>query len=388
MSVSLSGLVSGINVQQLISNLSAAYQQPITLLQNQGQSVQTTLSAWGTLQSSLSSLQSSLSGLQNLNNSNNRSVSVSNTSAVNATVTANAPVGSYSLANIVLAQSQSTYSQDFSSAVNTAIGTGTLQVQVGSGAVTNVNINSTNNSLNGIAAAINNANAGVNAAVVYDGTGYRLTLTGNNTGSGNAFTVAVSGATGSLGTLSYSSGVSGGMSLSQAAQNAAASINGLAISSSTNTLSGAIPGVSLNLLQASGAATIQVAASNTAFVGAVQSFTTAFNKTMTTINQLTAWNPSTQQGGPLLGDASVQNLRTQLLNLISGQGAGVIPGSAYASLGSVGLGLASSGTINLNTGTLSTALNSNFSAVAGLFGQVGSTTNANAQYVSASGTTQ
>ncbi|WP_123104067.1 flagellar filament capping protein FliD [Acidithiobacillus sulfuriphilus] len=388
MSVSLSGLVSGINVQQLISNLSAAYQQPITLLQNQGQSVQTTLSAWGTLQSSLSSLQSSLSGLQNLDNTNNRSVSVGNTSAVNATVTANAPAGSYSLSNIVLAQSQSIYSQDFSSAVNTAIGTGTLQVQVGSGAVTNVNINSTNNSLNGIAAAINNANAGVNAAVVYDGTGYRLTLTGNNTGSGSAFTVAVSGATGSLGSLSYSSGASGGMSLSQAAQNAAASINGLAISSSTNTLSGAIPGVSLNLLQASGSATIQVTASNSAFVSAVQGFTTAFNQTMTTINQLTAWNPSTQQGGPLLGDASVQNLRTQLLDLISGQGVGVASGSAYNSLGSVGLGLTSSGTINLNTGTLNTALNSNFTTVAGLFGQVGSTTNANAQYVSASNTTQ
>ena len=387
MSVSLSGLVSGINVQQLISNLSAAYQQPIKVLESQQQSYQTTLSAWGTLQSSLSSLQSSMSSLQNLSSLNNRSVSLSNNNAATATVSANAATGSYSLSNIVLAQSQSIYSQDFSSASSGAVGTGTLQIQVGSGAVTNVAIGSSNNTLDGIASAINTANAGVNAAVVYDGTGYRLTLTGTGTGASSAFSVTTSGATGSLANLSYSSG-SSGMTLSQAAQNAGVSINGLAVTSASNTISGAIPGVSLNLLQASGSTTLQVSASNSAFVGAVQSFTTAFNKTMGTINQLTAYNAQAGSGGPLLGDASVQGLRTQLLNLISGQGVGVASGSAYNSLGSVGLGLTSSGTISLNTSTLSTALNSAFNSVAGLFGQVGSTSNANVQYVSAGSSTQ
>lgn len=387
MSVSLSGLVSGINVQQLISNLSAAYQQPIMVLESQQQSYQTTLSAWGTLQSSLSSLQSSMSSLQNLSSVNNRSVSLSNNNAATATVSANAATGSYSLSNIVLAQSQSIYSQDFSSASSAAVGTGTLQIQVGSGAVTNVAIGSSNNTLDGIASAINTANAGVNAAVVYDGTGYRLTLTGTGTGASSAFSVTTSGATGSLANLSYSSG-SSGMTLSQAAQNAGVSINGLAVTSASNTISGAIPGVSLNLLQASGSTTLQVSASNSAFVGAVQSFTTAFNQTMGTINQLTAYNAQAGSGGPLLGDASVQGLRTQLLNLISGQGVGVASGSAYNSLGSVGLGLTSSGTISLNTSTLSTALNSDFNSVAGLFGQVGSTSNANVQYVGAGSSTQ
>lgn len=387
MSVSLSGLVSGINVQQLISNLSAAYQQPIMVLESQQQSYQTTLSAWGTLQSSLSSLQSSMSSLQNLSSVNNRSVSLSNNNAATATVSANAATGSYSLSNIVLAQSQSIYSQDFSSASSGAVGTGTLQIQVGSGAVTNVAIGSSNNTLDGIASAINKANTGVNAAVVYDGTGYRLTLTGTGTGASSAFSVTTSGATGSLANLSYSSG-SSGMTLSQAAQNAGVSINGLAVTSASNTISGAIPGVSLNLLQASGSTTLQVSASNSAFVGAVQSFTTAFNKTMGTINQLTAYNAQAGSGGPLLGDASVQGLRTQLLNLISGQGLGVASGSAYNSLGSVGLGLTSSGTISLNTSTLSTALNSDFNNVAGLFGQVGSTSNANVQYIGAGSSTQ
>jgi flagellar hook-associated protein 2 len=391
-SVSISGLVSGINVQSLITSLSAAYQQPITLLQNQQQSYQSTLSAWGSVQSSLSGLQSTVAGLQNVTQLNNRTVNLSNSSAVSGTASANAPLGTYSLSNIVLAQTQSVYSADFASATNTAVGTGTLQIQVGSGSVTNISIDSSNNTLNGIAAAINQSNSGVNAAVIYDGTGYRLTLTGNNTGAANAFTVSTSGATGSLGSLSYSPSVSGGMTESQTAQNASVSINGLAVTSATNTVSGAIPGVSLNLLQASGSTTLTVANDTSAFVTSVQSFVNAFNTAMGTLNQLTAFNPGSNgasgQSGPLIGNAGIQTLRTQLLNLISGQGVGTTPGSAYASLGAVGVSLAQDGTLVLDSGKLGTALQSNYNAVAGLFGQVGAATNANVQYVGAGNSTQ
>jgi flagellar hook-associated protein 2 len=388
-SVSISGLVSGINVQSLITSLSAAYQQPITLLQNQEQSYQTTLSAWGAVQNSLSSLQSAVGSLQNVTSLNNRTVNLSNSSAVSGAASSNAPLGTYSLSNIVLAQTQSVYSQDFASATNTAVGTGTLQIQVGSGSVINVGIDSGNNTLNGIAAAINGSNAGVNAAVIYDGTGYRLTLTGDKTGAANAFTVGTSGATGSLAALSYGPGASGGMTESQTAQNASVSINGLAVTSATNTVSGAIPGVSLNLLQASGSTTLTVANDSSAFVTSVQSFVTAFNSTMSTLNQLTAFNgASSGQSGPLIGNAGIQTLRTQLLNLISGQGVGTTPGSAYASLGAVGLSLAQDGTLVLDSGKLKQALSANYDAVAGLFGQVGSATNANVQYVAAGNNTQ
>ncbi|MEY2341112.1 flagellar filament capping protein FliD [Acidithiobacillus sp. IBUN Pt1247-S3] len=388
MSTSLSGLVSGIDVQSLITNLSAAYQAPITLLQNQEQTQQTTLSAWGTLQSSLSSLQSALGSLQNIGSTNNRSASVANSSLASATASANAQQGSYNLSNIVLAQAQSVYSNNFAS-TSSGVGTGTLQIQVGSGAVQNISISNNNDTLDGIAQAINSANAGVNAGVIYDGTGYRLTLTGTNTGANQSFTVSASGATGSLASLSYSSGASGGMSLSQTAQNAGVSINGLPVTSATNSISGAIPGVSLNLLQAtSGSTTLQVNASNSGFVTTVQSFVSAFNKTMGTINQLTAYNAQAGSGGPLLGNAAVNGLRTQLLNLVSDPAVGLSSSASYNSLGSVGLGLSSSGTINLNTGTLQTALAADYQDVVGLFGQTGQTSNSSVQYVSASGSTQ
>ena len=392
MSVSLSGLVSGIDVQSLVTQLSAAYQKPITLLQNQEQSYQTTLSAWGTVQSALSTLQTAVSSLQAVTQVNNRTVTLSNSAAVSASVSSDAPLASYSLSNIVLAQSENLYSQDFTSAANTTVGTGTLQIQVGSGTATAVTINNSNDTLNGIAAAINNANAGVSAAVVFDGTGYRLTLTGSKTGTANAFTVGVSGATGSLGSLAYSSSTgASGLTESQTASNASLTINGLTITSSSNTVSGAIPGVTLNLLQASGSTSLQVGNDSATFVTSVEAFVSSYNNAMDALNAVTAYGSASSGAsgsGPLIGNAAIQGLRTQLMNLISGQAQGTVSGSAYTSLGSVGLNLAIDGTVQLDTNLLSSALSDNYQQVTGLFGQVGTPSNASVGFVSTTNDTQ
>lgn len=394
--VNLSSWTGGINVPSLITSLSAAYQVPITQLQNQESSYQTTLSAWGTLQSSVSSLQSTVAALQQISSLNNRTVNSSNSATVSASVAADAPLGTYSLSNVVLAQAQSVYSQDFSSADNVALGTGSLQIQVGSGAATTINLDSTNNTLNGVAAAINDSGAGVSAAVVYDGTGYRLTVTSSQTGQANAFTLTASG-TGSLSALSYNSASSGsasGMTESQGAQNASVSINGLNITSATDTVSGAIPGVTLNLLS-SGSSQLTVANDTADFVTSIQALVTSFNTAMGTINNLTSLNSTATSGGsgvtgpgPLIGDAGVNGLRSQLLSIISSQGIADSSGSAYTSLGAVGISLAQNGTLVLDSSLLSSALSSDYNGVAGLFGQVGTTSTTNLHFAAASGTTQ
>ncbi len=394
--VNLSSWTGGINVPSLITSLSAAYQVPVTQLQNTVKSDQATLSAWGTLQGAVSSLQSTVSALQQISSLNNRTANLSNSAAVSASVSADAPLGTYSLSNIVLAQAQSVYSQDFASAANTTVGNGSLQIQVGSGAVTTVTIDSTNNTLNGIASAINAAGAGVNAAVVYDGTGYRLTVTSNDTGTANAFTISASG-TGSLSGLSYSaaSSASSGMTQSQSALNAAVTINGLPVTSASDTVSGAIPGVTLNLLQASGSTSLTVANDTTSFVTAVEAMVTSFNTAMGTINNLTSLNSTATSGGsgttgpgPLIGNAGLTGLRSALLSVISSQGIADSSGSAYTSLGSVGINLAQDGTLVLDSASLSAALTVDYNGTAGLFGQVGTASNTNLQYVGASTSTQ
>ncbi len=394
--VNLSSWTGGINVPSLISSLSAAYQVPVTQLQQTVTSDQATLSAWGTLQSAVSSFQSTVSALQQISSLNNRTANLSNSAAVSASVAADAPLGTYSLSNMVLAQAQSVYSQDFASSANTTVGNGSLQIQVGSGAVTTVTIDSSNNTLNGIAAAINSAGAGVNAAVVYDGTGYRLTVTSNDTGAANAFTISASG-TGSLSGLSYSaaSSASSGMTLSQSALNASVTINGLPVTSASDTVSGAIPGVTLNLLQASGSTSLTVANDTSSFVTAVQAMVTSFNTAMGTINNLTSLNSTATSGGsgvtgpgPLIGNASVNGLRSSLLSIISSQGIAGSSGSAYTSLGSVGINLAQDGTLALDTTVLSAALTVDYNGTAGLFGQVGTTSTTNLQYGTATSSTQ
>jgi flagellar hook-associated protein 2 len=394
--VNLSSWTGGINVPSLVSSLSAAYQVPVTQLQQTVTSDQATLSAWGTLQSAVSSFQSTVSALQQISSLNNRTANLSNSAAVSASVAADAPLGTYSLSNMVLAQAQSVYSQDFASSANTTVGNGSLQIQVGSGAATTVTIDSSNNTLNGIAAAINSAGAGVNAAVVYDGTGYRLTVTSNDTGAANAFSLTASG-TGSLSGLSYSaaSSASSGMTLSQTAQNASVTINGLPITSASDTVSGAIPGVTLNLLQASGSTSLTVANDTSSFVTAVQAMVTSFNTAMGTINNLTSLNSTATSGGsgvtgpgPLIGNASVNGLRSALLSIISSQGIAGSSGSAYTSLGAVGINLAQDGTLSLDPTLLSAALTVDYNGAAGLFGQVGTTSTTNLQYGTATSSTQ
>lgn len=401
MSSSLAGLVNlsswtgGINVPSLISSLSAAYQIPVTQLQHQQASVQSTLSSWGTLQGAVSSLQSTVSALQQISQLNNRTATLSNAGVASAHVSAQAPLGTYSLSNVVLAQSQSVYSAAFSSSNNQVVGDGSLQIQVGSGTATTININSGNDTLAGIAAAINGAGAGVNAAVVYDGTGYRLTVTSDNTGAASAFSISASG-TGALSGLAYSAATSGSsaMTLSQAAQNASLTINGLPVTSASDTVSGAIPGVSLSLLS-SGSSTLTVGNDTADFTTAVQAFVTSFNTAMGTINNLTSLQSTATSGGsgvtgpgPLIGNASVSALRTQLLSIISSQGITASSGSAYSSLAAVGINLTQDGTLALDTTSLGAALTADYNGVAGLFGQIGSSASTNLTGIKAGSTTQ
>lgn len=385
MSVSVPGIISGINTTQLIKELTQAYQAPITQLQSQAAQENADLTAWGNFKSSLSQLQSGMSSLANINNISQRSASSSNTATATVSADNSANPGSYSVTVSTLAQAQSTYSSAFASADQTTIGTGTIAIQAGSGAAVNVNITNSNDTLNGIASAINGANAGVKASVIYDGSGYRLALTASNTGAANAFTATVSGATGNLSDMNYNA-TTKNMTLSAAALDAAATVNGIAVTSANNTISGAVPGLTINLKQ-TGSTTVTVNQDSSGVVKAVKGFVDAFNSAMTTINKLTNYNSSTGKAGPLLGNVGVQSIRTQMLDAISGFGQGLPSGSQYNGLGSVGISINKDGTISLDSGTLTTALNNNFSAVAGLFGRVGSTKGAGIGYVSASDNT-
>ena len=238
----VTSLLSSAQITSLIQQASTAYQAPATALQSQEQPIQTQISALGKVQSALSSLQSALGGLADVQTLARRSVTASPNGTVSATVTNDATPGTYNLTNIQLAQPESLISSGFASA-SSSLGAGSITIQVGTGPAVTVNIASGQDNLTGIASAINQANAGVQATIVYDGSSYHLSLTGDSTGTAGAFTV-----TGSGGLAGFSSGVQGsGLTQIEAATDASFSLNGIPITSSSNTVSGVVPGLTLNL---------------------------------------------------------------------------------------------------------------------------------------------
>ncbi|MBV8118467.1 MAG: flagellar filament capping protein FliD [Alphaproteobacteria bacterium] len=364
-------VLSSSEIATLIQQASAAYQAPATALQNQEQPIQTQISALGKVQSALSGLQSALAGLADVQTLAQRSVTTSPSGTVSASVTNAASPGTYNLTNIQLAEAQSLLSAGFTSASST-FGAGSITIQVGSGSPVTIDIASGQDTLSGIANAINQANAGVTAAVVYDGTNYHLSLTGTNTGAAAAFTV--SGAGGEAG-FNYSPNASSGLALNQAATNAGFSLNGVPITNSSNTVTNVVPGLSLTLT-GSGNATVTVAQNVSALDQAADAVVSALNNVLQTINQYSSYSPSSG-AGPLLGDVGLQVLRNSLLNAISSPARGQTAGTQYDSLGAVGFTINQDGTVSLNDQTFQSAAQANYAAVAGLLGSFAVASNSN-----------
>lgn len=359
MAVSI-GSLSSSAITSLIQQASAAYALPATALQAQEKPIEAQISALGKVQNALSSLQSALDGLNDVSSLAQRTVTATPAGTVTATATNDAAAGTYSLTGIHLAQAQSLISSGSSSA-SAGLGSGSITIQVGSGSATTIAVASGQSSLAGIADAIDQADAGVTASVVFDGASYRLLLTGDATGTANAFTVSGAGA---LSGLSYYAGASG-LSETQAAANAGFSLNGIAIASGSNTVTGVVPGLTLTLA-ASGSATVRVTASVAALDQAANGVVSAVNNVLGTINQYASYTPASG-GGPLFGDIGVEVLRTALLNAISAPASAASGASgAYNSLAAAGLGITSGGTVTLDDSAFQSAAQGNYGAIAGL----------------------
>ena len=390
--ISSLGVGSGLNVTGIISQLMAVQNQPVNLLQNQEASTQTLVSNFGQLQSALSTFQTAMQGLTSASNYQSVTASVANSSVATVTASSGASAGTYSLQVNQLAQAQTlvtagqatstgaigvgTISFNFGTisggtATNGKYGTGTIFTNSGSAAKT-VTIDSSNNSITGIAAAINAANIGVTASIVNDGsnTPYRLSLSSNNTGAANSMQISVSGDAALSNMLSQDPSGTQNLTETSAAQNAQFNLNGIAITSSTNTASNVISGVSLNLLSTSTTATtLSVNKNNAGATNAVNSFVSAYNTIATTIQQATAYDSSAKQAGPLQGQTSVLSIMSQMQQVLNQP----IPGapSAYSNLAQIGVSFQKDGTLSVDNTKLQAALTANPAAVSGMFASNG-----------------
>ena len=174
---------SVINVSSLVSQLVTATQTPQQNLINAQEEANTTqISALGTLKSSLSTFQSALTSLATPNAFDSVSANSSNTSAFTATASSGATSGNYSVSVTQLASAQQLLSNKITGGASATLGAGTLQISLGSTSF-NVSVTSSNDTLSGIASAINSAsnNPGVTASVISTSGGARLVISGTST---------------------------------------------------------------------------------------------------------------------------------------------------------------------------------------------------------------
>lgn len=380
--LSSAGIGSGLNVTSLVSQLMATQQQPLLNLQTQQATYQAEISAYGSLAGTLSTLQTDASNLSSTNLYSAYTATASTSGFFTSSANATASAGSYGLAITNLAQANKLASNTHYASTSTTVGSGTVTFQFGTttagspptfspsatqGAQT-LTIDSAHNSLAGISAAINSANVGVTASIANDGSGYRLVLTSNNSGAANSLKVST---TGSLSALSYDpTAGSNSMTQTVAGKDAMFTLDGMAMTSASNTVTNAIQGVSLTLTQPTTTPLTLTVAANTALIqSAVQSFVTDYNAAQASIKSLTAYNATTKTAAILTGDSTVMSVQTQLRAILNTPLS--TAGGGLNNLADVGITFNKDGTLALNTATLGSVLADPSKNIATLFASVG-----------------
>jgi flagellar hook-associated protein 2 len=369
--ITSTGIGSGLPVDAIVSSLTSAFGAAQTnQLTAQQNSLDAQVSAYGTFTSALDTLKATLPTLEVPSHLAGFTAVVADKTIASATTTSDAVAGQFSLQVNNLAASATLTSQPAASSA-TAVGTGTLTIAVGS-ASTAVTIDSTNNTLAGIAAAINSApnNPGVTASIITAADGARLVLAGTATGAANAITVTQSGGDGGLSSLVFDPKNSvTNLTQTQAAKDASFSINGFAATSANNQVTTALTGVTINLLQASAAntpTTLTIKPDTSAAQASINNFVTALNGVLSSIQTLTGFDPSTKTAGPLNGNATLESFQSQLQNVLNRVASAGTAG--VKSLSDLGITANTNGSFDTNSATLANALTGNLSSVASLLG--------------------
>ena len=356
--LSSAGIGSGLDVNAIITALVNAKQAgPSQQISNQTTQLQAQEAGLTALGSALSSLQTTLGKLGSSLTFNSYAATLGDSTLGTTSTLPNAQPGTYNLTVSHLATAQKRASAAYAS--GSAVGAGTLTVSVGSQSM-NLNVSATD-SISSIATAINQAsgNPGVQATVVNGTNGAQLLLTSTKTGVANGFTVSAgSGSSAGLSSLATALNTAG----ASEASDASLSIDGIAVTSASNSVSGALNGVTLNL-SATGSSTLTVSQDTSAVTSAVSDFVNAYNSYISTVGTLSSYDPSSKQGGVLLGDTTLMSVQRQVNSMLSGS----VPGNSIGSLAALGITRNADGTISSDSGKLSSALQSNPGAVQDLF---------------------
>ncbi|OJS99900.1 flagellar filament capping protein FliD [Marinobacter nauticus] len=385
-SISSLGIGSGVLTSDLVDQLVAAERRPTEVrLDQRTERTEALISAYGKLRSAVTELRLPMRQLGSADAMKSFSATSSGSNIDVSVDASKAARGSYSVDVVGLAESQALASTEtFADRDATSIGRGTMTLQVGD-KTTNITIDSSNDTLQGLANAINEANAGVSAGVIDTGDGFRLTLSADDTGTANAVKITASEEVGAEGLARFAfdpADPEGNPAMEQtiAATDAQMKINGVLITRSTNTIENVVDGLTFNLTD-TGTSTVKVEQDTAAVAERVQAFVDKFNELQGTIRELSSFDSETGRGSILTGDSTVRNIQNQLKRVLTD----VIPGLEGAnvrSLADVGIGTDfRTGELQFDSQKFQQQLRENPDDVTALFAEQGRTSDSQVEFV-------
>ena len=373
--ISSAGIGSGLDVSSIVSSLMAVEKLPLNKLQTTATTMQTKLSAFGQMQSLVSAFRDAASALTKTDAYAATTAASSDPTAVSAGSTTSAVPGTYSVSVSALSATQSTVSASgqFTSDAG-VVGTGSLTLTLGTWSAGQtaftakpgstsvvIPIGASENTLAGIRDKINAADAGVSATIVTDATGSRLALQSSNGGADNGFRIGVSDSDGNntdaagLSRLAFDPPAGAGrMTLTQSAANTQASINGIAVTTSGNTLTDVVGGISFSLGKVTATpVTVTVTRNTDAVKAQLTSFVAAYNALTGFLASATQYDAGTKKAALLQGDATTTSLQNQLRSTIGQPGTA---STAFTTLSDIGVEFQKDGTLKLNDTKVAAAL--------------------------------
>ncbi len=354
---------NGFDFNQIIDATIQAESVPLQNLQKQQSTIQARNSALGSLNDLVTKLEDPVTTLGSDSIFSNVTATPSDATVVTASVGSGATTGQYAITVTQLAKAQVTASTNgYSTKDATAADGGSISFTIGSTTTQAISISSAT-SLTSLKDAINNQNSGVIASIVHDGTNYKLVISSRDTGSSNSFTINNS-LTNSGGTaVAFAAGQSPTSGNSQNAQDAKLKLNGVDITSSSNTLTEAIPGISVQLVK-EGSSTIDVTADFGALKETIQTLITQYNKLHDFANAQRKLDSITGQPMPLGNDTVIRQLMSDIRNVLLGSNSN---GGRYHYLAEIGIELTQTGELKLDSTKYDAAVTSFASDVQQLF---------------------
>jgi flagellar hook-associated protein 2 len=346
--------------------------------------LETQISDFGLLRSSLAKLETAAGALGSADTFNAKSLSIPDTKLLSITkLDAKAAAGSYQLKVEQIAQSQSLSSGTFSSMTD-PIGKGTLTIRLGewdagltgfavdstkTGAT--ITIDDTNNSLTGLRDAINKANIGVSASIVSDGGSYKLLMTAKS-GAKNEIEITADEDAASLGLASFNfNETTQNLTQQQEGLDAQVRVNGLLVNRESNQIKDVVAGLEFDLFTASTTETVSVTINEDKSVAekTIRDFVAAYNTFKTEVEKLVGFDTELKDYGSLHRDPLASNLMKGIRNVLTGSVPGLSDG--FNSLSNLGIRTELDGSLKIvesegNTG-FRAAIDNNFAFVRDLF---------------------